>query len=83
MDKGRKRDIQLANLAFDTVMKVRNEGRKKHITDDGDEQTVGFHLIRGNNHCMNAVNPLETKVQMHIEHMLTRSVMSLLKLIEE
>jgi len=83
MTEHRKRDVQLANLAFDTVIKVREEGRQKHPEDDGDDKSTGFQLMRGDDHCMNAVNPLETEVRMHIEHMLTRATMALLKYEEE
>ncbi len=79
----RKSDVKLANLAFDTVMKVRSEGRKKHPDDDGDFESVNFHLMRGATHCALAVSPLETEVCMQIEHMLVRATMGLLKHKEE
>ncbi|KKL08890.1 hypothetical protein LCGC14_2571370 [marine sediment metagenome] len=76
----KRSDVTLAQLAFDTVMKVRSEGRKKHVNDDGDNKDVGYNLLRANSHNHRASWRNDKYRRMHIEHELTRSVMALLAL---
>lgn len=76
-----KRDVELAQLAFDTVMRVREEGRKKHPDDDGDNKDVSYHLLRAHTHNSSArwYDDSFTSKRMHMKHELTRVAMALLK----
>ncbi len=83
MTTGERRDIELAQLAFDTVLKWRERGRNKHPDDNGDDKDVLFQMNRARRHLLQAGSPLEMNVGECIEKVITRATMALLKHEEE